>query len=97
MAAAAGGPAPPFQAGSFQAAITEMSHVHRESVAGLRRDATVLRKEMVVTNNNIRSLVKKTNDIATVEDRLADAFIHNRRMLAKIVVQLAVRVTDRST
>jgi len=71
--------------------------VHRESVAGLRRDATVLRKEMVVTNNNIRSLVKKTNDIATVEDRLADAFIHNRRMLAKIVVQLAVRVTDRST
>ena len=71
--------------------------MHRESVAGLRRDATVLRKEMVVTNNNIRSLVKKTNDIATVEDRLADAFIHNRRMLAKIVVQLAVRVTDRST
>jgi len=97
VAAAAGGPAPPYQAGSFQAAITEMSHVYRESVAGLGRDATVLRKEMVVKNNIFRLLVKKTSHIATVADQLAVAFIHDRRMLAKIDAQLAVRVTDRST
>jgi len=49
----------------------------------------VLRKELVVSNNSLRALVKKTNDIASVADQLAVAFIHNRRLLAKIDSQVA--------
>jgi len=82
---------------AFQADISELSRVHRESVAGLRRDATVLREEVVLTNNNIRELVKKTNDIATVADQLAVAFLHNRRLLTKIEAQLTSAVAKRAT
>lgn len=89
--------APPTELVAFQADISELSRVHRESVAGLRRDATVLRKEVVLTNNNIRELVKKTNDIATVADQLAVAFSHNRRLLTKIEAQLTSVVAERAT
>jgi len=82
---------------AFQADTSELSRVHRESVAGLRRDATVLRKEVVLTNNNIRELVKKTNDIATVADQLAVAFLHNRRLLTKSGAQLTSAVAERAT
>jgi len=75
----------------------ELSRVHREAVAGLRRDATVLRKELLLTNNNMRELVKKTNDIATVADQLAVAFMHNRRLLAKIDTQFTNAVAERAT
>jgi len=95
--AAASIPAPPYESAAAQSAIAELSLVHRESIAGLRRDATALRKEIVLTNNNIRELVKKTNDIATVADQLAVAFTHNRRLLNRIDGQLAKAVAEGAT
>jgi len=54
----------------------------------------MLRKELAVSNNIIRTLVKKTNDIASIADQLAVSFIHNRRLLTKIDTQLANVVSN---
>jgi len=71
--------------------------VHREAVVGLRRDATVLCKELVLTNSNNRELFKKTNDIAVDSDQLAVAFSHNRRVLAKNDAQFTSAVAKCAT
>ena len=75
--AAAAVRAPPTDSATLRVEISELVRLHWHSVAGLRRESTMLRKELAVSNNIIRTLVKKTNDIASIADQLAVSFIHN--------------------
>lgn len=86
--------APPTDSATLRVEISELVRLHWHSVAGLRRESTMLRKELAVSNNIIRTLVKKTNDIASIADQLAVSFIHNRRLLTKIDTQLANVVSN---
>jgi len=49
------------------------------SIAAVRRKITGLRKELVVSNNILRMVTKKTDDIAVLADQLATAAVVQRR------------------
>jgi len=69
-----------------------MATAHMSGLTGLRGEFTALRKEVVVNTSTLRSLVKKTNDIATVADRLAASLISHRHIFFKVPSNVAAAV-----
>ncbi|OSX69793.1 hypothetical protein BU14_1145s0002 [Porphyra umbilicalis] len=72
--------------------LADMATAHKSGLTSLRGEVTALRKEVVVNTSTLRSLVKKTNDIATVADRLAASIISQRHILLKVPSDVAAAV-----
>jgi len=69
-----------------------MATAHKSGLTGLRGEVNALRKEVVVNTSTLRLLVKKTDDIATVADRLAASLISHRHILLKVPSDVAAAV-----
>jgi len=72
--------------------LADMAFAHKSGLSSLRGKVTALRKEVVVNTSTLRTLVKKTNDIATVADRLAASLISQRHILLKVPTDVAAAV-----
>jgi len=55
----------------------------------------VLRKEVVVNTSSVRSLVKKTNDVAILTERLAASLITQRHILIKMSSEMSTAMASR--
>lgn len=72
--------------------VSEMGRIHKEAMASVRREVTVTRKELAVTNSNIRALTQKTDQVAEVADQLSVAMILQRRVVVQVGADVAASV-----
>jgi len=72
--------------------LSEMGRVHKDAIAGIRREMTASRKELAITNGSLRELTKKTDNIAAIVDRLAASLAMQRRLLDTVGGQLTAAV-----
>jgi len=75
------------------APLLELNRVYKEAVTGVRREVTATRKELAVTNSNMRALTQKTDEVAKVADQLSVGLIVQRRMLVKVAADVASTLT----
>jgi len=80
------------QRGALGGGLAQVTQLHASLTSGLssvRRELTSNRKELAVTNNNFRMVVKKVDDIAVLVDQLALSMVVQRRALIKLGVDMA--------
>jgi len=78
------------------AQVSKLHYTLTSGVSGVRRELTAVRKELAVSNDNVRTITEKTGDIAVASDAMGVSVVMMRQAVSKLGVDMAERFTAAS-